>query len=620
MHICILQHVTPHLPTPSGQHGSLPLTLGHKGIALAHRHAALLVEAKLESLETCACDFWLPTRNALLDLFIPSDTVIAEQRRTVLKALLHGHPSSLFVEWHDPDPNADLDKWARLVARTLLPGGVPIFNRNRWIRNLASLGCFGLLLNFHRLLQRAVPLWLANARGKPLVAVRPDREEADDLVADNTWEPSEDEQEGCEGQADLIDRQSRKQPGEDDAAFNKRQKTDAASFAESLTADADLTVLVLVLGPHAHLMDRMLKLSSKEWELKALVQAQENGGSMRTRIQMYHNGAVTADAFIDLSQKMCQERAWGVLSMKQRTWHTFGMAFGLIARSAAGLDHLLRSRHRGYPFKLFSLLEDDPLVAAASILEDPPCVRCTFTNKFLGSVAKRAHRDGDGEIVTQPSAESLADPTTRVTLLVVALTVKTDTSRIECRHAAIRRFLNATTHHRSTEIASASFVLCQQRVLFHTGKPPLQASKVRKHIAKQKVDRRGGGGRQRFFISQRLRGKPLPPDRRSEIFQDLAEQYKQLSAEQLSELDDHARAGTIAHAAGGSSFGPAPYARARSRANREALADVLQQRLQDCILSKEGVQCREPDIYVEGPREPRVDVASEIQACFSVPN
>jgi hypothetical protein len=254
---------------------------------------------------------------------------------------------------------------------------------------------------------------------------------------------------------------------------------------------------------------------------------------------------------------MCGESAWEVLAQPDRTWRTFGLAFCMLARAGAGIVQMLRARHRGYPFKLFSLLRSNPQEAATNILNDATCMRDSFSNGFLADVAKAAKQDADAAGETaDPSVEDLCGNRSRMSLLTVALTIKTDTARIECRHAAVRRtLLTSMTHTHPAGVASAGFVLVRQRVLLHqgrVGKKP--ASKVKKSVKKAK----GGGGTFRCFLSRFLKGKPLPVKDRKQVFQDAADQYKELTVDQKAELQPDGRIATLAHAAGGHAFGPPP--------------------------------------------------------------
>jgi hypothetical protein len=294
--------------------------------------------------------------------------------------------------------------------------------------------------------------------------------QGEQLLAIVDWRPDDGLQHGhaveagpFDGDGGDIDAQREKQPTEDWAAFNQRQRGDAGRFAGGDSTAVDLVIVALTLQPQARLMSRMLDVSADDWEETALALAQQDRANIMTRMQLYNSGIVTSEFFTEIARLLHQPEPWLILQASDRTWRAFSVSFAMLCRAAAGVYQLLAQRHRTYPFKLFGLLGEKPREVAEEILADPACVRCSFTNSFL---AHWANAESDDAFVHP--VDRLCSSDCKFTLLCAAIMLKTDTAKIECRHAAIRRaVLSSTTDAAPTEAASASFVLMRQRVMEH---------------------------------------------------------------------------------------------------------------------------------------------------------
>ena len=92
--------------------------------------------------------------------------------------------------------------------------------------------------------------------------------------------------------------------------------------------------------------------------------------------------------------------------------------------------------------------------------------------------------------------------------------------------------------------------------------------KFRRRTKKTVLERRGGGGAWRAFVSQRCK------DEAKACFKELAEEYQGLSAEQKAELKEVGRAATCAHRNGGISFGAVARHLASMRVRMALLSSV----------------------------------------------
>lgn len=508
----------------------------------------------------------LAERDRVLGAFLSGSKLGTRQRKLILQELLHGDPRRDMVEYCSPLPNPDIGAWATAVASALLPCGIAVFNRNRWLKSVGMLQDVCLLASMHGVLRRAVPPWVRRLRGE-----RPEFAPPAELMrAPGAAHPGEDvgdpmvvwDAEGAGGA------QQEKRPGEDWAEYNARQRSTAWQFATSPVASADLAVASVTLRPQADLMSKLLYIASDEWLSEARVQAHVTGAPLATRVGVCHCPGVTGDFFAEIDRLASAEGPW--LCVKEHTWRSFGLAFAELASACGGTAALLRDRHKSYPFKLLSLADcllADADARAGSILEDRPCVRDDFSNRWVARFS---------------TVESLAGADSLALLRCIARMCRCETSRNECRHAAVRRSLQSSsaTHAGSLERTSASYVLMRQRIVERTLGPPASAPQglaaaptpVRKRHLKR---RRGGGGTQRAFISRFLRGKgkrfTKTAERRT-AFTEAGQAYREWKLRRdpadTAEIRLRGRAGTVTHRAGRSAF-----CTARPRQDAIAMAD-----------------------------------------------
>ena len=152
----------------------------------------------------------------------------------------------------------------------------------------------------------------------------------------------------------------------------------------------------------------------------------------------------------DLLLPSSEDDPWGVLAACQRTRAASSTAFSMLAKACTSVHQLIYAPQQGYPYKLFGILVDKSL--ADRIVLDPACLHDHFTSCFL-------------EVF--PSAAALKSDLAVQILTAIAISLRLDTMRIECKHASIRRVkvLCSQTHSQSLEQTSAHFVLSQQRLL-----------------------------------------------------------------------------------------------------------------------------------------------------------
>lgn len=191
----------------------------------------------------------------------------------------------------------------------------------------------------------------------------------------------------------------------------------------------------------------------------------------------------------------------------------------------------------------------DPIAPLSSKVEDPDCVKDEFSRDVL--------RRFD-------TPEKLLGEDLRATLSAFGSLLRTETSRIECRHAAVRRLMRAkggSTHAAEFSAISADWLLMRARKLErdHWAKRKPQSQPKRDRPARGRPKRKQGGGPQRAFLSVALRGARFPDaDSRRRTFLEAGARYRAVVAQggaDLERLRAAGRAGTISRRHGRPAFG-----------------------------------------------------------------
>jgi hypothetical protein len=183
---------------------------------------------------------------------------------------------------------------------------------------------------------------------------------------------------------------------------------------------------------------------------------------------------------------------------------------------------------------------------AALIFSDPPCSWDTFTTHFRKLF---------------PSEEDLKSIQCLSTLLAIAVMIRLDTSRVECKHAWVRRLLLLKGQSWIPEFgaASADYLIAQSTKL---EKKSEDKQAVPTEAAPKKKARRGGGGASRSVVGQFLadNGAAFGNDKAGRMSAAHAA-YRQSQQTAGADHDVHVqrgRVGTIAHRVGGRSFDRLP--------------------------------------------------------------
>jgi hypothetical protein len=197
-------------------------------------------------------------RNLVLDLCLPK-TAKGIARKVRLQEALTSDIREERIVYYRPGGKPDMWMWVVQLAGDLLPGGVAIFQRRRWMSSTRPLSDTCRLAQVHHVLVRVVPRWLRVLSGNPPEEVikhvwadgHPDEEEEElRLVAyadggDNAANGGE------KGQFDW-------------AEWNKSQRTLTLRWIQVNPAHL-LTVARIMLEPQIRLLGAIETITSRRW-------------------------------------------------------------------------------------------------------------------------------------------------------------------------------------------------------------------------------------------------------------------------------------------------------------------------------------------------------------------
>ena len=443
----------------------------------------------------------------LFDLCLPRSGPREEAnsiRRSELEVLLQGDVFSDEILWYLPDARVRLanendlkEYFSDRLSRLLVPGPLPLFPRHRWTGADATLEWL-LLTCVHNLMKAVVPGWLRRCGA----GRKPTWKDRTKIDAWDRYEMQEDQ---------IVLYEPSNLP--DGVKFdwheeNAHQRGDALNWSRQDATPIRLVILSVVLAPLARLLAAELKIAGSAWDLEQAGAAAKGESRLYRLLEAYNE--TTLDTFRSGIQKRLFSTAeWKVLPPEGCTEAACCLAFRQLSRANAAMHLLLTMVRRGYPFKLISAL----LGAAArlAICEDFQCMWDSITELHLEKF---------------PGAE-LGSEESLAIIETLALLMRSDISRIEARHASIRRQVvgnSVQVRRAGFRKASANFIL-QQRCRFNSATNGFHVPKIRKgrhgprgpyrkrakvvkgtkvaKKAKQKSAYRRGGGTGRVFIALR---------------------------------------------------------------------------------------------------------------------
>jgi hypothetical protein len=403
------------------------------------------------------------------------------------------------------------------VAEALVTTQLKVFAKSRWCTSGDTAADLMLLCLCHNVLHRAVPIWLEK---QGFDCQTPIWEDLGEIMLEN-----------MEGEAYW-------------AAFNEKQRGSALKFARAPTTTISVALWHKCLLPNIRLMDRFLREGGGDWD-RCELQSAAMGQPRAFRITEACTGKTTEAFFKEVRTFIFEHSEWEFLPTKCCTQMEQSLAFGMLIRTLGGIHFHIASVFAAYPYRLWLLVDSHtPLDSAVdAIWADPSCSWDPFTVDF------RRHYD---------SKEKLRSPECRSLLFALAILLRLDTSRVESRHAWLRRLLRVKGQTWVHELAQASadWVLLRERIIEGLDHRFVESND------KEQNDEDGiapGGGSCRAFLSKWLPEHPM------QGFEDRGAwlraghlAYFDMVRQGGGGLDMYMRsgkAGAIAHRAGGHSFG-----------------------------------------------------------------
>jgi hypothetical protein len=349
----------------------------------------------------------LTYRKAVLDTWqSDSPGMQMARRRAVLEARVKD-------DWQTPDISivvasgvsddeveVQIAAWCEEVASALVPSHLKVFARNRWCTSSPTSGDLFLLSLCHGLLKDVIPVWLRSFGHTASTSCWDDLGEIllDDLEGEAYW-----------------------------AAFNSKQRGDAMRFSQAARTVPCIALWHKTMQPCVRLVDAFLRYASDDWDNNEM-QDVACGLPRTFRTLDAANGKILQHFMESMRSALFEASEWTFLPFEHQTGFEQSLAFTMIAKGITGIHRHLSSRFQGYPYRLWLLLDTsrDVAATAASILSDPPCMRCPFTARFLQQY---------------PTAEALQSDDCIHLLLLLGDLLRLDTARIEARHAWLRRVL-----------------------------------------------------------------------------------------------------------------------------------------------------------------------------------
>ena len=236
------------------------------------------------------------------------------------------------------------------------------------------------------------------------------------------------------------------------AIRNSKMRSEALQWL-STNPLPKLLIMKVVLRPLSELMHALLRHAGAGWEdeQRAKVASARMGCGEDfckiSRIELAARGELETAFYQKIEHTLGQHSLWPIFPADFSTMHWRALAFKAIIKSGASIFQLFAWSHNQFPLKLWRLLKEPDL--AGTLEAQPACLRDPFSQKMFETFGGFRGSDFAG------------------VLEAISLTVATDISQIECRHASIRRCLTAhsvQTWRMGLVMAAAHWILQNVRV------------------------------------------------------------------------------------------------------------------------------------------------------------
>ena len=330
-----------------------------------------------------------------------------------------------------------LVRWSAGAALALYPAAIPVQQRHRWGSALVPLRATLLLDLFHDVKCTSALRFLVHSKGS--------MPKHDDSLGEVVF---------VEGAAVF---KSLPQSGEATlsnvwAAMNNTARVETKTFCSmDLTTEEIIVVQVAIAGDG--LMSDILTIDSSEWDAEQEKKAQETGARLYRPLEAHH-GRITDKFFTSCRKLLFTKKSWAILPRSRRTLRARALAFASIARVAGAICFYIVMPWSGFPWKAFTMVDTsgDQEQATDDFLD-----ACEFR---LDNFAKDFRR-------LFPTKERLRSTEAQLILLMYLILVHLTISRVECRHAIVRRLIELLSSTWRADLAKicSDWVLQRQRLI-----------------------------------------------------------------------------------------------------------------------------------------------------------
>lgn len=409
----------------------------------------------------------------LLRLFVSHGTKVAV-RQLLLVLCPNGDWRSPKVQFLVPhgqlgkvDKDAALEHVTTGLTIALAACQPDLYPRHRWTGADLAVDSLGILEGCHNLLSTTFRRFAASYEGvsraarimgvpQGLAAQVPGQSADRPAIADAQSSQAEaPEQNAGADMADQLpddDTARATEDGCDWSAINAVRRK-AASFWLAKKPWAKLVLLRTAMEPLRQLLARHFHTASEEWDLEQLkcvldarAEGKEGWGMRDFRLRLAASCADEQKFFEQLQVAFQHADMWSVLPHDALNFEFRALTFKVLSRMGCCVHELLRHPHEQLPYQLFLLLWEPDL--AESLLAKPACLWDAWSSKM------------------RSEHPSLIGEDFMAKLGLIALMHWKDISRIEAKHASVRRllFLASThTHALSLEELSGQWCFLQVR-------------------------------------------------------------------------------------------------------------------------------------------------------------
>ena len=437
----------------------------------------------------------------MLDLFLSPDDPADARRRSILESLFNGDWQRLDeVQYYDHGQVRGgrigiLRAMYIHGVRALLPRVLRVLQRSNWTGTSMAMNDMGIPAVIHGLLPAA---YLASCEtskkkdgGDDGVIVAESEPAAAAPGAGDDYEDwgGADDAAGAARQAEVQlptvdeDQHSLWRLEQDSHIESSRR------WAESGTMADDLIMGKTLYAPMDSMMLEQLRVTGSSWEAKQQ-RRMEQTGKRSYRMLLAHDGLNTATFMQSLHGLLFDTRKWHHLN--QKSGKTRSLIFRVVARAGATAYQLLETRHRSWPYRLFSLLKRDDIAGElARLAEEHPCLLDAYTKNFADEY--------DGR---------LTGPDAKAELELVARFADTDTASTERVHSENQRRGKHKVWTHPPDLASSSAWYMTRTV--YRGKPWRKRVERGSRQVGGRTGQPGGDRRRRSGAAPKARQRAAP--------------------------------------------------------------------------------------------------------------